>query len=436
MPPSRLLAVLLAALALPPLTRGDETLCGTLADAFTADEAGLVREWVVQVPFDSVAWRLEHVTVSNGLVVAQSGDGGVAAIAAAPEGTPPVPPGTILWSQHVGRPGRSLTPAAVGDTVVAVADDSAILGIDRKTGHVVWQERTPLPIAMGPAAAGPWVYAPFSGNRLLRLAANPRVGAVVVEEPAAAGAKKKKRSKQPDRQSVETVEPRSLDAGGEFAHPPTRFGNGIAWCTTAGEVMLLVRTKFEWQRWEFDLGSPPAGGLLVRGETIVAVTEEGDVACLELTSFGLRTLWHAQLAERAGGGAFAAGPTLVVPMASGGAVGFDAATGARRWKSDAPRSLLAADATRLWCLDATGRLALFDPSTGARLGWFCIGSFTLPVTNGSTDRLVLASPKGTVVSLAPRPAAAVTGRDAPAPAPADPDATPPAADRRAGDPSE
>lgn len=432
---SRLLAVLLAVLALPPSIHGDDTLCGTIADAFAADEAGLVREWVVQVPFDSVAWRLERVTVSNGLVVAQSGDGGVTAIAAAPEGTPPVPPGTVLWSRRLGRPGRSLTQAAVGPTIVAVADDLAMLGIDRQTGELIWQERTPVPGTAGPVAAGPWVYAPLDGNGLLRLAANPRAAGVVTAEAPPPGAKKK-RGKQPERQPTESVEPRSLDAGGTLADPPVPFGNGIAWCAANGRVIVLVRSKQEWQRWEFDLGSPPAGGLLVRDETIVAVTTEGDVACLELAPFGLRTLWHAWLAEGAGGGAFAAGPTLVVPTASGGAIGIDAATGTRRWRSDAPRVLLAADATRLWCFDATGRLALFDPSTGVRLAWFCTGPFTLPVINAASDRLVLASPKGTVVSLAPRPAVAVTEKDAQAPAPADPAATPPAADRRAGDPSE
>lgn len=431
----RNLAVVIAALALPPVARGGESLCGTLADAFAADEAGLVREWIVHVPFDSAAWRLEHVAVDDGLVIAQSGDGVITVIAAASSNAPPLPPGTILWSQRVGQPGRTLTPAAAGATVVAVADDLSIMGLDRSTGALVWRESIPVPLSTGPAASGPWIYAPLEGNGLERLAANPRADAVVVTAPPAPAGKKKRR-KEPELRITESVQPRSLDAGGILAHPPARFGNGIAWCTTSGRVVVLVRKESGWERSEFELGGRPAGGLLVRDETIVAVTTAGDVACLEPTPAGLRVLWIARLADRGGGAALAAGPTLVVPTASGGAVGIDAESGAVRWHSDAPRSLLTGTATRLWCLDATGRLALFDPATGDRLATFCTGPFTLPVINRSTDRLVLATPTGTVVSLAPHPVTAVTGKGGPAPALADPAATPPARARTAGDPSE
>lgn len=77
------------------------TVCGTAADEFIAAEVGLVREWIVQVPFDSAAWRLEHVVVGRDLVVAQSRDGGVAAIqSAAVDGAPR--PGSVLWHTRIG----------------------------------------------------------------------------------------------------------------------------------------------------------------------------------------------------------------------------------------------------------------------------------------------------------------------------------------------
>jgi hypothetical protein len=65
---------------IPSAARGQSCLCGTAADELVAARLGLEREWVVQVPFDSAAWRLEHVVVGEALVVAQGGDGGVAAM--------------------------------------------------------------------------------------------------------------------------------------------------------------------------------------------------------------------------------------------------------------------------------------------------------------------------------------------------------------------
>lgn len=428
-------AVLMAALFGAGGGHAAESLCGTLADAFAAEAAGLAREWIVQVPFDSSAWRLEQVVVDDGLVVAQSGDGGVTAIAATAQGRPPVLPGTVLWSQRSGRPGRTIVPAAVGPAIIAVGDDLHMLGLDRMSGQRLWQETISFPLAVGAAASGDWFYAPLDGNGVLRLAANPLQPQVVVNVEPTAG-KKKKKGRQPERRVSETVEPRSIDGGGIIGLPPVRYGTGVTWCTSTGQLVVLVRADTDWRREEFDLLAPPAVPLLVRDGMIFAATTAGEVAAVELTDFGLRTKWRMRLGDAPVARAMFAGQMLLVPLAAGGAVGIDAATGSLQWRSDTIRTFLAADARRIWCIDAMDRLSLIDPSNGERQAWFCLGPFTFPVTNTSSDRLVLASPKGTLVSLVSRPSPPVTAKDAPAPAPADPAATPPAADRRAVDPSE
>ena len=70
-------AVVLAVIALVAMARpgvGQSCLCGTAADELVTARAGLHREWVVQVPFDSGAWRLMQVVAGDSLVVAQGGD--------------------------------------------------------------------------------------------------------------------------------------------------------------------------------------------------------------------------------------------------------------------------------------------------------------------------------------------------------------------------
>jgi len=426
--------LLLLCLAAPHLAVASDSLCGTLADVLVAEEAGLEREWVVQVPFDSSAWRLEHIVIADGLVVAQSGDGGVTAIAAVSQGIPAAAAGTVLWSQRVGRPGDTVQPAAIGSAVVAVAGSLDLVGLDRRTGEVVWQEAFGSAVAAGPAVSGEWIYAPLDGNGVMRLATAPRKKQLPLEVVPQAAKKKKKQ--KTERRPPESLGPKSIDAGGRVETPPVAFGNGVAWCTADGLIVALDREENAWRRLEFDLRSPPAGPLLPMGDGLVATTIAGDLATIERTPLGLRTGWHVRLADPAAGSVLAAGDTLVVPVSAGGAVAFAATTGEFLWRSDAPRHLLAADATHLWCVDASGRLAVFDPADGARLASFCSGPFTLPVTNVSSDRLVLASPKGVVVSLVPRRPRPVSGSDAPAPASADPAATPREAARTAADPSE
>jgi outer membrane protein assembly factor BamB len=427
--------VLVVAGLLPGAGRAHDSLCGTLGDALGAEAAGLVREWVVQVPFDSSAWRLEQVVVGNGLVVAQSGDGGVAAIAVGPEGTPPAPPGTVLWSQRIGRQGRTIQPAAVAASVVVVDDDDEVIGLNRATGHVFWRETVAHGLAAGGVASGDWIYMPLDINGIIRLAVNPLQPRVFLAEEPSPGKKRKKKDPTAGRES-ESVVPRSIDAGGSITLPPVRYGNGVAWCTDTGKVITLTRKTKQWIRCVFDLGGTPAGPLLVQADTIFATSNAGHVAAIQTGPAGLKTKWGLTLGATPTGPTIRAGDTLVVPLAAGGALGIDAATGQLLWQSDVARTPLAADAERLWCLDATGRLALLDPATGERLAWYCTGPFTLPVVNTATDRLVLASPRGTVVSLAPLAPVGATAKDAPASGPADPAATPPAADRKADDPSE
>ena len=91
---------------------GQSLLCGTAGDDLVAARAGLTREWVVQVPFDSAGWRLEHVSIGDDLVVACSGDGGVHAIQASPSQNGSPRAGSVLWSQRVGTPGGPLPASA------------------------------------------------------------------------------------------------------------------------------------------------------------------------------------------------------------------------------------------------------------------------------------------------------------------------------------
>ena len=53
-------------------------------------------------------------------------------------------------------------------------------------------------------------------------------------------------------------------------------------------------------------------------------------------------------------------------------------------------------------LDRVGRLSGFDLADGTRREVLCLGPFTEPIVNVRTDRLLLASPQGTIVALAPK----------------------------------
>lgn len=60
---------LAAGLATLATARENDAIAGTLADELLADRVGLVREWIVQIPFDSAGYRLQHIVVADGMVM-------------------------------------------------------------------------------------------------------------------------------------------------------------------------------------------------------------------------------------------------------------------------------------------------------------------------------------------------------------------------------
>lgn len=416
---------------------------GTVADEFVADRFGLVREWIVRLPFASTAGQLEHVTVGDGLVVATAGDGSVHAIAAsrrapaqasggqppapaAPDGAaPPAGPrpagpalGSVLWSARLGTDSVQL-PAGIGGNTVAVGGDLGIVALGADRGGVRWRQNVGTPAAAA-VPVGDSVYMPLADGSIQRTLADP-MRTAAAKRPAAepakagrAGEEEKERRPRRDRRGAEAAPsqqasdaqlPPTVDGGGRLAMPVLPFGTGIAWTTTNGLLVALDRTKTGWDRHEFDLLSAPVTAPLVRGRSIFVATVGGDLARVDLPATGprsLRTGWHTPLDGRPDAGPFLGGNTLLISLGDDGLAAFAADTGRPLWRCPVAGTVLAVGGDRAWLIDRVGRLSGIDLATGERRVRLCLGCLTVPIVNNVTDRLLLASADGLLVSLAPK----------------------------------
>ena len=394
---------------------GGSLLCGTAGDELVAGRAGLVREWVVQVPFDSAGYALENVSIGDGLVVATSGDGGVHAVSTGTGAGQPRP-GSVLWSQRFGRPGGPGQPAGIGADVVTVARDLEMVAFNRADGSIKWRRSFGRPSSGGVVPSGDWVYGPLSGNGLMRVPTDPYRRPA---EPQVAAGKRRGRavtttgsgSKAATTSSADPLRPLSLDAAGQVESAPIPYLGGVVWCTDDGLIESVVpvdseETEAEWARTEFDLGAAPAGPLVVRAKSIFAATTRGDLARVDdpppddVHSF--KAVWHVVLPYPPEGGPLVGGDTVVVSLGDEGIMAFSAETGDERWRSCLAGRLVSITGNHVWFVDRVGRLSSLDLATGMPGPQMCLGSFTLPVANTVDERLILASPDGLVVSLAPR----------------------------------
>jgi len=407
---------------------GQSCLCGSIADDLVASAVGLDREWVVQVPFDSAAWRLAHVVVGEGLVVAQGGDGTVAAIRT---DTRPGGPrrGAVAWSAHVDGSGPS-EAAGIGSGVVTVARGRSVTALDAGSGQTRWK----LPIdgmaSTGAVPAGGWVYTPLDGDGVFRLPEDRWAGEAMPEA----------RSGAEGPRPGERTDPIHIDSKGEVDFPPLAYGNGILWCNSRGLISALLREGEFSRRIEFDLGGPASGPPVVKDGDIFVATKAGDVARIARSPIGFVAYtgigrdnrgqdvafngWHTVVEAMPEGGPLVGQDTVVLSLGPSGLAAFSATTGRLKWRVEQGAKPLAITDDRVWCLDDAGFLTARDLSSGGRRERFCLGCFSVPVVNTVSERLVLASPGGLVVSLAPRRTTPATPPVPPQPEPPGPAAAP------------
>lgn len=390
---------------------GADCPCIAGADGLAAERAGLEIEWFVQIPFDASRSTLEHLGIDRDLVVAQAGDGNLVAVQAGDPraGTPA--PGTILWKHPLDDHSGPFQSSAIGDDIVAVSHGDGIHAFERTTGRALWNSRFGLLADAGATVSGPWVYAPFGDGKIMRLPTNPhRQSAAEDAEALAAAAAPagKQAAGRKDRggnSRPESLGPLSLDAGGMVTQQPQPYDDGVLWCTDDGTLVVIERGETDWQRNEFYLDAQPAGRPRVHDGGIFVATAEGDLVRidpLDIAGGGLRLTWRAFLDARPEGGLFVDGERLVVSLGEDGIAVFSTKTGEQLGRTWRCGRIVAVAAGRIWLVDRVGRLVSLDLETGQVRDRFCLGGFTFPVANHSTDRLILASPAGTIVSLKAR----------------------------------
>lgn len=391
-------------------------IAGTAADEFAADAAGLSREWILQLPSIAGGHSLAQVVVGEGLVVAQTTDGTVHAVQAASSadgsssfGVPR--PGSLLWSRRVGSSGGPVTRVGIGADLVVVPSLDEVDALERSTGHTRWHRSLGQTPSSGATVVGNWVYVPSAAGDVTRFAVQPLrqpTEASAADDKASATKQAKKSAKKTKvkRQRKESLDPVAIRAGGDdhVDLAPTPLAKGVLWCTSNGLLVTLQPGELDWRRLEFSLENPPAGPPVVRDRSVFAATTAGDLARIEWPASNkeFQLAWHTVLPGPAFAGPFLSGDTLVVSLGDLGIAAYSTETGSQLWHTCLTGTILAVGGGRVWLIDELGKLSAFDLSEGTPRERLCLGPFTLPVANLHSDRLLLASPSGMLVSLAPR----------------------------------
>lgn len=380
-----------------------ESLYGTAADPFEADRVGLTREWIIQLPFDSDRYRLNRIDVGRWMVVAQSEDGLVHAVRAGSGDTTQAgkpPPGILLWSTPLGLPKDSLQAAGIDRDLVTINRDMHTFGIDSRSGSIFWKRRLPSPSSSGSFPVGDWVYVPLWDKTIYRLPVNP------YRNPNSSDKKGDEDSKKISS-SRASLDPVRIKAHGLIEQQPLQFGDGVIWCTDNGRLTALEPAEKGWERHEFFLRDNPNGPVAVHAAVAFAATEKGELVRFEDASGGLQLTWRYLLEtslhpNQKRPQLMVHDEILLVSLGEEGIAAHQSSTGERLWKTHLQAEFLACIGSHLWCYDTQNRITAIRLRDGIMDAWLCPGPFTIPVTNRSSERLILASPRGLLASLRPR----------------------------------
>jgi len=386
------------------LPRADaESLYGTAADPFEAGRVGLTREWIIQIPFDSDRYRLSQVDTARWMIIAQSEDGIVHAVRASggdtAEAGGPLP-GTLLWSTPLGLPKAALHSAGIDRDLVTINRDMDAFGIDSRTGSIFWKRRLPSPPSAGSLPVGDWVYVPLWDKTVYRLPVNP------YRRPSNSNSEKDTDSKTSSSSKL-SLDPVRIKSHGFIEQQPSRFGEGVLWCTDYGRLTVIEPAEEGWERHEFFLHDNPNGPVAVRDKVIFAATEKGELTRFEDATRGLRLTWRFLLETSLHPNMprpqiMLHNETLLVSLGAEGIAAHNAHNGERLWKTSLQGRFLACIGGHLWCYDIMNRITAIRLIDGQEDAWLCPGPFTIPVTNRSSERIILASPRGLLASLRPR----------------------------------
>ena len=373
------------------------TAADLLVPHTTAERHGLTRAWFAQIPVGGRS-RITHIVQDDGTLLVQTSAAMLYALDAET--------GRILWSQQVGEPNQpTQRPGANGQ---ATGDAAELAAIDRlvdkteQTDRSISQRRDKVvavangttlyllnrsdgSIYLDPKNNIPWK---------VNLRSTPESGPLVTEDmvyvPNVVGQIESFVIDDSKRTAV------MLSSLGRTPVPPVQVADRIAWATDKG-IIQITQPKTVVLRHRIETSGPITAMLTPNPPQVFAGSIDGYLYCVDENKGEI--IW-----KLTAGSAIRQSPVVIsgavfVVSEGGGMFRAGAADGYQAWVNPAARHFLAASPTKIYALDAYGRMLIINAKSGATIDSMTMPEAVLPLQNGLTDRVFLTSEAGLIQCL-------------------------------------
>jgi hypothetical protein len=410
-----------------------------------AQQVGLQRAWVTQVPLDRARSKITHIKLQAGLLLVVTSENMLYVID--PES------GQIQSSFLIGNRKVTALSAAANATNIAVANTARLVILNRASGDVVMDREVGGVSECGPVLSAHNVIVPLVRGMLETYpSADVPLDKLATAQPviSAANAVSKARAENegtygigvagaPPRRALSSNNSPVSGMASGTADPSSDFSQGLPlerilaadklltpnFYPTAGRLAGEPATSGDLLVWAGDLNQIYAHLFGHKATPTLTVPEgvstgpaifpspQADSAHIYLgTELGylmayvlaydkdiFQEVWRFSTGSPIHLRPMAIDSAIFVLPQDGGMYALNPTTGEMLWFAPDPVQFVAASPQRIYTLDQFGRLTMLNPKSGARTTTFGLPRSLKLLTNDQNDRLVMYTDEGLIQSL-------------------------------------
>ena len=334
---------------------------------------GLERMWWNQATMDPSRDRVRYLSADENVVVVQSRSGLTTVF--------DITNGRKLWAVQVSRVDAMSFPAITNDELVLIVSGTSMYALQKFSGKLAWNFTLPSSPSTSPGIDDERVYV------------GARDGSVYAFNL------RRIRKFYNDR-LLPKYSPQTRDwrykAFKEVTTPPISTGRTVNFASRGGSLYSVTTTDRKLS-WQFETDFPISAPMGESRNYLFLPSEDFKLYCLHKDSGITRWVYNAGLEIRTQPQVME--EDVFLTPAHGGLHVVDRLSGKRKWWKSKITGFVAAATSRVYATDSVGNLIILGREDGKTLGTLPLRRFSRRISNGRTDRIIIATPSGTVACI-------------------------------------
>jgi outer membrane protein assembly factor BamB len=337
---------------------------------------GLERMWWNQATIDPSRDRVRYLVADENVVIVQSRSGIVT--------TFDIANGRKLWAVQVARVDAVAFPAITNDDLVLIVSGTSMYALQKFTGKLAWKFTLPSSPSTGPGIDGERVYVGARDGSMY--AFNLR------------RIKKYFNERLLPQFSLQTMDWR-YKAFKEVTTPPISNGRVVNFASRGGSLYSVTTTDHKLS-FQFETDFPISAPMAESRRYLFLPSEDFKLYCLNKVNGVTHWVYNAGLEIRQKPQVME--QDVFLTPAHGGLHVVDRGSGNRKWFRGRITGFVAASPSRVYVSDNVGNLVILGREEGKLIAALPLRRFSVRLSNGRTDRIIIATERGLVACIRER----------------------------------